>query len=604
MASQRHRGPDHDAIAHVSDGEFEVIFGHNRLSILDLSPRGHQPMCDVAGQVSIVHNGEVYNYLELRTELTTRGHGFATGSDTEVIIAAFKEWGTDAFRRFHGMFAFALWDGGRRRLHLVRDRFGVKPLYYWANERQVCFASTARTLGEWLGTTPNVEYLARGVRFGVYDGGEISPRSGIKAVEPGCSLEVTCEDGVLRTGRRRYYDLRERIPETIEDLAGRGTRELVLRVRETLAEAVDIRLRADVPLAVSLSGGVDSATVAALARLRSKGSIVAYCFGSEEDRRSEGRLAGECARQLGLEVRFVVPTIEEVRDAYERVIEAQAAPFSSESVIAQYLVYQAARRDGFKVVLGGQGGDEAFMGYPKFHIFHLQELLRAWKFGKALGSTLDLTGRMFADAPRTGLRWRQRHRYSRRSGMGSMLRLPPVDAVRLSHDANETLWTRQVRDITEVSLPTLLRYEDANSMAHSIESRLPFMDHRVIELGVALPVTLKIRNGYGKWILREAVEGIVPDSIRWTRFKRGFDVSQGWILGGLGETIRRELWRTEDRFKDWMMPGAVIDEAFSDRALCSRGSAFAEATTLSWLARFPGIGREEDGRTVVGARLS
>jgi asparagine synthase (glutamine-hydrolysing) len=161
-----------------------------------------------------------------------------------------------------------------------------------------------------------------------------------------------------------------------------------------------------------------------------------------------------------------------------------------------------------------------------------------------------------------------------------------------------------MRDILEVSLPTLLRYEDANSMAHSIESRLPFMDHRVIELGVALPVTLKVRDGYGKWILREAVAGIVPDSIRRARFKRGFDVSGDWILGGLGEAIRQDLWRRADRVREWMLPGTVIDEAFSNRALRARGSAFAEATTLSWLARRLTEHRWDGGPFVTEARVS
>ncbi len=588
LDSQHRRGPDHRAVEIWSEGAVRVVLGHNRLSIVDLSAGANQPMWDGDKRVCVVHNGEVYNYLELREELAARGHRFRTRSDTEVILEAFKAWGPGAFERFQGMFAFALLDVPGDRLYLVRDRFGVKPLFWADTGDGVAFASTPEVIARDLGLVPDRSYVARGIRYGIYDGGEDSPFLGVQALPPGSYLELRASDSrSIQTTLRPYYDLAARVVATREVLTGQSVPLLRQRVADLLESAVDVRFRADVPVAISLSGGLDSSAVAALAARR-RGELVAFCFGDPEDPRSEAPLARELCRRLGLRLHCVSPEPASLADAYVETLAAQGAPFFSPSVIAQFLVYRAARAAGFKVLLGGQGGDEVFMGYPKFHAFYAHRL---WTEGRHFAAALAAGGlvrRLGSDWTRAAAIWRHRQRYLRADGMAAALRLPDSPPIPLGYDAAQPLWKRQLLDVTRTSLPTLLRYEDRNSMANSIESRLPFMDVRLVEVALALPDAVKIRHGFGKWIVRQVVEGVVPDAIRLARYKRGFDVEQAaWIDAGLGRRVRQALLGRERAMRKWLRPGERIEVAFSDRALKRRPTAFAEATTLLWLADVP-----------------
>ena len=585
VESQYRRGPDHQGVEVVSGGRANVVVGANRLSIIDLRPEANQPMWDVEGRYCLVFNGEIYNYVELRKELAALGHSFSTRGDSEVILESFKEWGVRAAERFNGMFAFALFDRGEGCLYLFRDRFGVKPLYYFADENRLYFASTCGVIARHLRLEPNLEYVARGLRTWVYDYGEISPYVGLKALKPAHYLKVTMsESGKLRAELNPYYRLDEQVAALIDSLARKPARELVELVADLFEDAVDIRFRADVPVGLSLSGGLDSSTIAAVAASGGHGDITGFTFGHPDDRRTEGSLARELGKRTGIEVRFINPGMREIVDAYFKTLDAQGAPFASASGMGQYLVFEAVRAQGVKVLLGGQGGDEIFAGYRKFFVFHLRRLLRLRRIGEALAFTVSLAPLLAAEVGRTSMYWRLRHRYTRGSGVDTVLKLPEVGCEYIGYDPANPLWVRQMHDVMHVSLPTLLRYEDRNSMGNSVESRLPFLDYRLVEVALALPAAIKLRNGFGKWIVREIARGKIPEEIRAARYKRGFDVQQpDWIGQGLGTAMRGALRERLPEIKRFMEPNAKIDELFSDAQLKQRAAGFIEATTLIWL---------------------
>ena len=584
--SQRSRGPDHQAIESLASPGLGAVFGHNRLAIIDLSTEANQPMWDSDRRLCLIYNGEVYNYLELRAELEQLGHSFSTRSDTEVVLEAYRAWGDEAFKRFNGPFAIAIFDLRAERLTLARDRFGVKPLYYFADKTSVVFASTPALISKELGLLPSLDYATFGLRFGVYDDAAGSPFVGLLSVEPGTALAFQLSaHGDLRLSRNRYYDLESRVASMVDSLRGESDSDLKCHLRDLLRDAIRIRFRADVPVAISLSGGLDSASVAALASTE-VGELVGYTFGHPSDGSSEGPVVQALAGSTHMSVQYVTPDIKSIESAYLDVLSAQGAPFAGASVIAQYLVYERVKQRGVRVLLGGQGGDELFMGYRKYHLFRVQELIARGEYAKAIAFAPSLARMILAEFPQARTYWRARNRYRQGAEARAQIFRPTVPGPSpLTLARNEQLRHRQIRDICFASLPSLLRYEDRNSMAHSVESRLPYLDYRLVEFALAVPTSLKLRNGYGKWILREAVKGTVPDGIRLSRRKRGFDVQQDlWIRAGLGSVIRNALEQRQERVREWTNGTGSIEESFSDRQLIDRPAAFGEATSLIWLA--------------------
>ncbi len=600
VASQVCRGPDFQAIETVSRTRFRAVLGHNRLSIIDLSAASHQPMWDHSRRCCIVFNGEIYNYIELREELVNLGHQFRTRGDTEVVLEAYKAWGTRAIERFNGMFAFGLFDNVGEKLLLVRDRFGVKPLFYHLRDDGLVFGSTGKAIADFAGLEPDLSFVARGLRWGIHEADDHAPYVGLKALRPAYYLEAFFSDGGrLTTHLKRYYDLVARVETMIDDLAVQPVASLVARVDDLLRSAVDLRFRSDVPVAVSLSGGLDSSSVAAAARGRDCGEVIGFTFGHPGAPQSEGPVTQKLVDHAGIKVHYVWPGVDQIIAAYLETIQAQDAPFTGASVMAQYLLYKEVKSAGIRVLLGGQGGDELFMGYRKFQIFHLSGLLGRRQYVDALTFATRLLLPVLAELGNMRNYLIEIRRYIGRVGDHSVLKLPLADEVFLGSDPREPLWKRQVSDIAFASLPTLLRFEDRTSMAHSVESRLPFLDYRLVELALALPTAVKLRNGYGKWVLREAVKGRIPEAIRSARYKRGFDVQQGhWISRGLGAAIRKELHARSQHIKQWLPARWSVDHLFSDNQLKHRKTTFCEAASLIWLAdrserarTKPGIGR-------------
>jgi asparagine synthase (glutamine-hydrolysing) len=588
--SQVPRGPDHQAVLEVRRPRSCAVLGHTRLSIIDLSPAGNQPMWDRRRRLCIVFNGEIYNYVELRSELLAAGHEFHTGSDTEVILEAFREWNTSAFPRLNGMFAFALFDADAERLYLVRDRFGVKPLvYHCTNQQELIFASTASVIAERCGLGIDAYYLAQGAQFDVYEDrtGKTQYKD-VSSVPVGSYLEFSTRDDRLAVDTRCYYSLEDRVLSTAEEIAGIADAQVLERLDDVLRSAVRLRLRADVPIGVSLSGGLDSSTVAAL--LIGEGAVAhGVSFSAPNTPASEGSAVADVARFLGIEVSYIWPTTEDMARALWQTIVAQDAPFPNLSVVAQYAVFQTARAKGLKVMLGGQGGDEVFMGYRKYQFFELQSLLRARNPLNVVLHLLPLILTAAAEARTIDRYWQQRHRYWGNQ-VKSRIGLPAA-SLSLGFRPDLPLWRRQLADVRSLSLPTLLRYEDRNSMGNSVESRLPFLDYRVVELGLAIRDGLKLRSGYGKYAIRQIMQHKLPAAVSAARTKSGFDVAHAmWIRQGLGTVIREHLRRREQDWPEWL--GVPNDPAtlFPDRDLAVKPSVFAQAITLLW------IGTKECGR--------
>ncbi len=583
VASQRSRGPDHQAVVAARAAAARLVLGHSRLKILDLSPESDQPLWDRERRLCIVFNGEVYNYRELRDELAARGHRFATRGDAEVILEAYKAWGADAFARFNGMFAFGLWDCAAERFHLVRDRFGIKPLYYWKDAHRLYFASTCDALARRLGLEPDLAYAARGIHYWVYDDGERAPYVGLRSLPPGrCATVDLAGPKPLALETRAYYSLGEAVERRAEELRACGEAELREELAARLERAVALRMRSDVPVGVSLSGGLDSSTVAVICG--AQGPVTGFTFGHPDDAASEGPLVRALSRHTGLDVHYVRPGIDEIVAAYFGALAAQGAPFPTGSIVGQYLVYRAARERGVKVVLGGQGGDEVFMGYRKYEVFHVRQLLRRGERGRALGFLLRALPELVAELPRAAHYLRAARRYARPGGIATRLRLADPGPLAMRADLARPLWERQVHDILHTSLPTLLRYEDRNSMAHGVESRLPYLDHELAEFALALGTGYKLRDGRRKWILRDYARGRLPQAIWLARRKRGFDVEQGrWIHAGLGRAMREALLERLPLVRRYLPPGARLERMFSDERLEREASAFTEATTLIWL---------------------
>jgi asparagine synthase (glutamine-hydrolysing) len=590
VAAQFRRGPDHQQIIQISQSQTQLILGHNRLSIVDLSAQANQPMWDETERYCLVYNGEIYNYIELRNQLQAQGCVFKTSSDTEVILQAIRQYGLDIIQQFNGPFAFAWYDRLLNTLTLVRDRFGVKPLYYYQNHHGIYFASSMTTLAQHFKLPPNYHYIQRGLNYYCYETDSADTAYlNLYSVQPGYYLTVSFDRDTMMTTPKQYYDFYEQVCRRKQEILHLSENELTEQLRYLLDQAVRIRLRADVPIGIALSGGLDSATVAALAA-RETSQLTAFCFGDPDDRTSEGSLAQQVAQQYGIRpefIRFDQCTPELLID----VMRAQEAPFASLSIIAQYLVYQRAHHHGIKVILGGQGGDEALMGYRKYFLFYLREQLAKKNYIAALGASAQLGLMLAHELSQWSFYWSARKIYSSQNGFNSRLEFHQTGfnhhALMAHRRTHQSTLEKQVCDITMTSLPTLLRYEERNAMANSIESRLPFMDYQLLEYAVALPASMKLRQGYGKFILRQIMDNQIPNDIRLARYKRGFDLDTRLLIQqGLGHTIRTMLHDSQQKINQFL-PGqssSGITALYSDQQLQSNPLALREAMALLWLA--------------------
>lgn len=568
-----HRGPDDTGFFFGN----KVALGNTRLSIIDIKG-GHQPIHNENSTIWITFNGEIYNFQELRLELEIAGHKFYTHSDTEVIIHAYEEWGQDCVEKFNGMWAFAIWDSNKKQLFLSRDRLGIKPLYYFSQGSHFVFASEIKAilLDKLISRAPNDKMIYEYLTYGFHDHTEQTFFSEVKRLLPACNLMTDGNEAVIK----KYWN----IPFTNKEIeiSNKNDNIYARRFLELFKDSVRAQLISEVPLGTSLSGGLDSSSIvcmtnqllwvnsgarehaAAVAEDRQKTFTAG--FGDKTDEREYAEAVN---LQSGAEKNLVFPTSKRLWNDINRLVYFQEEPFLGTSVYAHWEVMKLASQK-VKVVLDGQGGDELLAGYLVYHLVFIKDLLKQRKiisFIKESVSSLDI----IAPSLRYYFFWSYPKRLKE---IKALLNKEFVSEFAEAKQESaltkyEDLPALMYRDVTDTSLPALLRYEDKNSMAFSIESRVPFLDHRLVEYVSSLPITQKLKNGWTKRVLRNAMKGIVPEKIRKRRKKSAFATPQETWLKELGKEIKEVFASSQFRDRKYFNQKEVLKK-FDE--FCSGGS--------------------------------
>ena len=578
------RGPDQSGYVALATEDSLTSFGHSRLRILDLSQHASQPMLARDSGVALSYNGEVYNYVELRAELAKLGWVFRGCGDTEVVLAALSIWGTAALTRFNGAFAAAVWFRNARQLVLFRSRFGSKPVYFRHYPGQVMFSSTADSIANVVGANLNLGFLARGLTSLAYEGnGNETAFEGVLEVSPGTSVIFDLANESIPFGISRWYSLEERVREA----SPLGPDAALAVFSTTLTQSVELRLRADVPVGISLSGGLDSSSIAALVstlREPSDFQTYSYTWGEHDPERAGVLFLLRMLRRPPSSHTWVYPpTSGRIPQILERVFQAQGAPFASLSVAAQQLVFDAASRQGTRVMLGGQGADETLMGYRKYIGLDLKAKAQKWQMTgvsshlPGIGASIGADWRVLPQYVSSGRRY-----FAKPPRNALSFALPPKWHMNLPRDP----LSMSLADIQSLSLPTLLRYEDRSSMASSVESRLPFLDYHLVECALGLTLADKVRRGRGKWALRQEMDGRLPSEIVWSRSKRGFFAGDRvWLDAGAGHWLRERISDSAPYLENLGISRSHLrdHQRWSDRRLALSPGAMHEAISLAWI---------------------
>jgi asparagine synthase (glutamine-hydrolysing) len=588
-----YRGPDSRGV--WLDGDHGVALGHRRLAILDLSPHGHQPMVSPSGRYVIVFNGEVYNFRELRRELAGRFH-FDGSSDTEVMLAAIEAYGLEAaVRRFVGMFAFALWDRERKRLHLVRDRLGIKPLYYGWLDGSFAFASETKAFRAHPGFSGEIDRDALGLLmrsncipapYSIY--------RGIRKLPPGTILSLAGPADAA-AAPEAYWSARSVAEQGIADPFVGSDEEAVDALEDLLRDAVRLRMVADVPLGAFLSGGVDSSTVVALMQAQSDRPVRTYSIGSPDPGYDEAAHAAAVARHLGTDHTELYVTAETALAVIPKLPTFYDEPFADSSQIPTFLVSELARRD-VTVSLSGDGGDELFGGYNR-HVWGS----RVWNAMRRVPLPVRRRVARYLEMS-SPARWDRVYQLAERAvpqGLRQQMfgyKVTKLATVLPSRDPFELYqrltshWTDPSPVVIGASLPeTLLSASpfdgdgdfrmqmmffdlvtylpddiltklDRASMAVSLEARVPLLDHRVVEFAARLPVSMKIRDGQGKWPLRQVLYRHVPRELI-ERPKTGFGIPlDRWLRGPLRDWAESLLDERRLRDEGFFHPGPIREK--------------------------------------------
>ncbi len=623
--SLSHRGPDGRGI--FLDQVHSIGLGHRRLAILDLSEAGRQPMSYADGRFTIVFNGEIYNFIEIRQKLEKRGFRFKSDSDTEVILAAYTQWGQKCQFEFNGMWAFAIWDSKEQTLFLSRDRFGVKPLFFLASERRLIFASELKAFMA-LSNQHRPEFDDGMIALmGNHEMNQKTILKGVRNLLGGHSLVVTRDTAPRIYRWWETYEHLDPVPRTFE--------EQVEAYHELFLDACKIRMRSDVPIATALSGGLDSSailcamaetdTLMTVGERQSRDWQNAFVLDYTDTSHSERHYAEEVVRATG-----VNSTYESISRNHNFDKELVGAIFSLEAIqkndahLGPWLIYQAMRRAGITVSLDGHGGDEGLAGYHHYPRIGLQSAIWPWK-RRRWDDLVDIASGMYSAEVEVGHNMYTisrgavgKDRISRvmgRKAILGMVKKSPMlfeflrntvaaritggkpfgqssrDWIKIRKSDPEVVresdWRNHIRgdvnralyfDLHYGTLPTILRNFDRDSMAHGVEVRAPFLDWRLVAFSMALPEDSKLGQGYTKRILREAMKSTLPDSIRLRKSKMGFSSPlTEWYQAGLKQFVKDSL-NSQEFLESNIWDGRSIRD-YTER--CYRDNRCADATA-SW----------------------
>jgi len=552
LGAQAHRGPDSSGVWSGTKSGANIGVGLRRLKILDLSDSANQPMLSGDNRFVLVFNGEIYNYLELRARLAASGVCFRTNGDTEVLLQALIKWGPDAFAQLNGMWALVLVDLMSGRVMLSRDRFGIKPLYTYWDERGLYISSEIKAILEVTGkkfcVSPNVanaflnQNLLSISRQTFFEGIEEFPPAHWAVMD-------LCQLNKKSLHVSRYWSVSQDRRDYVSE------NDLLEVLRDTFMDSVKLRLRSDVPVGVLLSGGLDSSAIAGvLHHLNAKGRNITLISAVAPNGADEQPFIDATASHIkhGVEKVILDYSPSDALDLISEVSWFNDEPIYNFSIVAHYLLMVRARELGITVLLSGQGADEILCGYKKYLGFYIQELLQ---HGKLLMAAEVAASSFKRKTILPQVTYQEAKRYLPR-----WLHLPDIDIrgpaikdisewVSLGLNGGRVM-DRQIADLEQFSVPGIVHYEDRMSMAMGREIRLPYLDYRLVNLIVPLPVDLKIRDGWTKWIFRKTMEPFLPKNIVWRKDKQNFTVPQNeWFRHQLRDSVFRLLdseWVTAD----------------------------------------------------------
>lgn len=527
-----YRGPDSSGYKTYSkeeynENQFQLFLGHRRLAIIDLSAAGHQPM--EVDSVRIVFNGEIFNYIEIRNELIEKGISFHTDTDTEVIIRVYQTYGEEGFHKFNGMWAFVLYDEKKQRVIASRDRFSIKPLYYLFQHNRYYFSSEIKQL------TPLLENkvlfannMYKFINQAILDDDVNTFFEGIKKVPARHNLIIDLNN--RKDELKSYWSFNYIKPDASLDV--------IEEFKSLFIDSLKLRLRSDVKIGSLLSGGLDSSAITAIAAIQAGNSFESFSVVSDDKSVSEEKFVRILTEENRIKNTKLHVHSSEMMQDLNTVLYHQDEPFAGFSIIAQNQIFKKIKQEtDITVVLSGQGGDEILMGYLKYYFFYLKNL-------KSNGNYIRIAREILTSLIQRTVMWqldlKQAARY-RPSQASALRKYQNYSYQAVSTWDASNLRNRQIEDIERFSVPALAHYEDRNSMAWSIESRLPFLDHRLVDFMLNVDTSVKIKDGWNKYILRKSITEM-PDKIRWRRDKKGFTVPEkAWIQGELRTEFMKEF---------------------------------------------------------------
>jgi len=588
-----HRGPDDSGYENYSVGNGEVYLAQSRLSIIDLSPLGHQPMHSSDGRYSLVFNGEIYNYIELRVELQAFGHTFKSATDTEVLLTAWQQWGVNCLDRLDGMFSFVVLDRIRKTLHCVRDPFGIKPLYYLAAPDSFCFASELTALGEMLPVqlVLNKNQTIRYLLSGEYDNDSNTFFKDIYQILPGYYLKIVISEDRLLYSENQWF-----LPD-IEELSDISFQQATEELRHLFLQSVKRQLRSDVPLGAALSGGIDSsAIVCAIRHLEPDLPVNTFSYIASGTTVSEEKWIDLVNERAGLIPHKAYLSPEAFSTDLADLIATHGEPFGGLSFYAEFCVYRLAKKNGITVMLDGHGADESLCGYSGYPEYRIRTLVEQKKIFKAIRFARDWSkwpGRGGGDAQKAfilGLLGGSGVSIDRVERLKSIIKFDflidslVVDSNRLADFTKKTevdyvkgraISFRMRHQLTQSNCPPQLRGADRSAMRHSIENRVPFLSPSLVSFLLKMPEHYLLSDkGQTKHLFRHAMRGIVPNEILDRRDKIGYATPPGLRIA-LTPDVQVHLNAGLERID-------FLDRSAANKLLCREDPSFVRLDGISW----------------------